>query len=34
MTAETPAETYAPELIVLGGDRVVAAPHHDCGGHA
>ena len=34
MTAETLQETYAAELIVLGGDRVVAAPHHDCGGHA
>ncbi len=34
MTAETLQETYAAELIVLGADRVVAAPHHDCGDHA
>ncbi len=33
MSADTLQETYAAELIVLGGDRVVAAPHHDCGGH-
>lgn len=33
----TPAllrETYAAELIVLDGERVLAAPHHDCGDHA
>ncbi len=34
LTAETLQETYAAELIVLGGERVVAAPHHDCGDHA
>jgi manganese/iron transport system ATP-binding protein/manganese/zinc/iron transport system ATP- binding protein len=25
--------TYGDDLIVLDGEHVVAAPHHDCGGH-
>jgi manganese/iron transport system ATP-binding protein/manganese/zinc/iron transport system ATP- binding protein len=33
LTAPTLRETYATELIVVG-DELVAAPHHDCGGHA
>lgn len=27
------AKTYGDDLIVLDDERVVAAPHHDCGGH-
>ena len=27
-------QTYATELIVLDGERLAAAPHHDCGDHA
>jgi ABC-type Mn2+/Zn2+ transport system ATPase subunit len=27
-------ETYGSEIVVLEGERVVAAPHHDCGEHA
>jgi manganese/iron transport system ATP-binding protein/manganese/zinc/iron transport system ATP- binding protein len=26
-------KTYGDDLIVLDDERVVAAPHHDCGGH-
>ena len=33
LAAATLRETYASELIVVG-DQVVAAPHHDCDGHA
>ena len=32
LTPSTLKETYAEELIVLG-EQVVAAPHHDCGDH-
>ncbi len=27
-------ETYGAELVVVEGEHVVAAPHHDCGDHA
>jgi ABC-type Mn2+/Zn2+ transport system ATPase subunit len=27
-------ETYGSELVVVEGEHVVAAPHHDCGDHA
>jgi ABC-type Mn2+/Zn2+ transport system ATPase subunit len=33
LTADVLRETYAAELVMLGGERVVAAPHHDCGEH-
>jgi manganese/iron transport system ATP-binding protein/manganese/zinc/iron transport system ATP- binding protein len=34
LTAGCLQRTYGAELLVVGGEQVVAAPHHDCGEHA
>jgi ABC-type Mn2+/Zn2+ transport system ATPase subunit len=34
LTPEALQRTYGGELIVVGGEQVIAAPHHDCGDHA